>query len=64
MPRHIRVTDLNIEMFHGTSIVLSDKKWASTGEHLSLEVFEQQLRRPACAADQRLCYSFFGEYHI
>ena len=39
----------------------------STGEKLSLEVCEQQRRRPACASaksDQRLCCSLFGKYDI
>ena len=35
-------------------------KWASSRENLSVGVWEQQRRRPACASaqsDQRLCYS-------
>ena len=41
--------------------------WASTRENLSLGVYEQQRRRPACAlakSDQRLCYSLIVKYHI
>ena len=41
--------------------------WASLRENLSLEVCDQQRRRPACTAaqsDQRLCYLLFGKYHI
>ena len=40
---------------------------ADTDENLSLGVWEQQRRGPACASaqsDQCLCYSLKGMYHI
>ena len=42
-------------------------KWASMRENLSSGVCEQQRCSSVCAfaqSDQRLCYSFFGKYHI
>ena len=45
-----------------TSIIFPRIIWAS-----SFRVCEQHRRRPACASaqsDQRLCYSFFGKYHM
>ena len=48
------------------SLFLSLQIWASTQENLSSGVLEHQRCRPACTSvqtDQRLCYSFTGEYH-
>ena len=67
--RHIRIISLTCQHFLSIakSIFQTDKIWASSLENLFSEVYEQQMHRPACAyaqSDQRLCYSFFGKYHI
>ena len=58
--RHVQSTD-------SPEFLLLTYIWASTREHLSSGVCEQQSRRPACASaqfDHRLCFSFIGKYHI
>ena len=64
MHRNFSVNDLNIEMFHGTSIVLSDKNLASSRKNCLRRFSNNKGADQPAQADPRLCYSLFGNYHI